>query len=291
MKRIGIMTAIGIASLMGAGGCSTSRMAVGAMGPILRNTVDVALRSDDTVLIGDAMPTSLLLLEGMLETDPGNLEIAELGAMLSFSYAFGWIEGEDPRRASGLYARGRDLGWHALGRPDLERAVRAGTFDEVAEALASAREEDAAALLWVAANWGMWIQLNLFDPSAVADLARLLPLSERVAELDETLFWGMPRILLGALHAGRPVLLGGNPTRARAEFDRAFEISQRNMHLAQVFFAQSWCIQTFDAVAWDSSLREVLDSPPGALPEAELLNRIARLRAEALMTRTEEIFE
>ena len=57
----------------------------------------------------------------------------------------------------------------------------------------------------------MWIQLNLGDPSAIADFARVMPLAERVAVLDDELFWGMPRILLGAMHASRPTLLGGNP--------------------------------------------------------------------------------
>ena len=50
-------------------------------------------------------------------------------------------------------------------------------------------------------------------------------------------------------------------------------------------------LQAFDAGTFESSLREVLDAQPGALPEAELLNRIARVKAEALLARTEEIFE
>ena len=53
-------------------------MTVNMMAPVLRNTTDAALRSDDPRLIGDALPTSLLLLEGMLETNPGQQEIATL---------------------------------------------------------------------------------------------------------------------------------------------------------------------------------------------------------------------
>ena len=101
----------------------------------------------------------------------------------------------------------------------------------------------------------------------------------------------MPRILLGALHAARPVMLGGDPERATTEFERAFEISGRNLLLAQVFYAKTWCVQTFDAEAYESSLREVLDAPAGLLPEAEFLNRIARIQAESLLDEAEEIFE
>lgn len=274
-----------------ASGCSTSRIAVGSITPVLRNTVKEALRSDDLQLVGDGLPASLLLLDGMAATSPGNRELVTLDSMLYFAYAFAYVEDEAPERATGLYRRGLEHGWRAFGKPDLERAIREGTFDEANAAVAKLRRKDAEPLLWVCANWGMWVQLNLQQPRAAADLARLLPLAERVAALNDSLYWGMPRILLGALHAGRPVTLGGNPARSAAEFDRAFAISGRNMLLAQVFFAKFYSVQSFDAKAFEASLREVLDAPPGGLPDAELLNRIARRKAEALLARTDEIFE
>jgi hypothetical protein len=58
-----------------------------------------------------------------------------------------------------------------------------------------------------------------------------------------------------------------------------------------VFYAQTLCVLTFNAEAFESSLREVLSAEPGRLPEAELLNRIARPKAEELLDRYEEIFE
>lgn len=276
---------------LAAAGCSTSRIAVRSMTPVLENTVTAALRSDDPDLVGDGLPTSLLLLEGMLETSPGRRDVAQLAGLLSFAEAFAFLEDESPERASRLYRRGLEHSWSAFGRAGIERAIRDGTFEELHAALPGIRRDDAEALLWVCANWAMWIELNREQPRAAADLARLLPLAERVADLDEELFWGMPRILLGALHAGRPVTLGGDPVRSRAEFERAFAISGRNLLLAQVFFARFWCVQTFEAEAFETSLREVLDAPPGLLPDAELLNRIARRKAEALLARAEEIFE
>lgn len=272
-------------------GCSAPKLAVRMTVPILENTSDAALRLDDTRLVGDALPTSLLLLEGMLVTDPDQARAATLSAMLYFSYAFAYVEGEDPARASRLYERGCELGWMGFGRKELSRAIREGTFDEVRAAIAKVRKKDVEPLLWVAANWGMWIQQDLADTRAAADLARLMPLAERVAELDEGSMWGLPRILLGALHAGRPVMLGGNAERSLSEFERAFAISERNMLLAQVLFAKTYCVLTFDREAFESSLREVLDAPKGKLPDAELLNEIARLQAAGLLARAETIFE
>ncbi len=273
------------------GGCSTSKLAVGAMVPVLENTSVAALRSDDPQLVEDALPTSLLLLDGMLETDPNRRDLARLSSMLSFAYAFAFVEPVDTTRASSLYEKGRVAGWRALGEPDLERAIRDGTLEAMRAALAKLRAKDAPALLWIAANWAGWTQLNLEDPAAAADFARLLPFVERLAELDETAFWGMPRVLLGAVHAGRPVALGGDLERARAEFSRAYEISERNLLLTQVYEAKTVCIQAFDAECYERTLREVLDAPPRPLPDAELLNRIARREAARLIERTEEIFE
>ena len=272
-------------------GCSTSRMTVDLMAPVLDNTVTAALRSEDLQLVEDALPTSLLLLEGMVGTHPDQKDVARLASMLNFAYAFAFVEKEDPVRALTFYEKGRELGWRAFGRPKLEDTIREGTFAELDVALEEIRVKDVSNLLWAATNWAMWIQLNLAETRAVADLARLMPLMERLAELDDTEFWGMPRILLGSLHASRPVILGGNPERALTEFDRAFEISDRNLHLAQVFFAKTYCVQTFDAEAFESSLQEVLNAPDGVLPEAAFLNRIAYVQARDLLAQAEEIFE
>jgi len=291
MVRHRVMAALLLALLGVFSGCSSSRMAVGFMTPVLDDTVDAALRNGDTALVVDALPTSILLVDGMLRTDPGNRELARIGSLLEFAYAFAYVEAQDKPRASTLYARGSELGWQALDRSDVERAIRTGTFAELGAAVEKLGTKDAESLLWVCANWGMWIQLNLDDPTAAADLARLMPVAERLAAIDDTLFWGMPRILLGALHAGRPVVLGGNLDRARQEFDRAFEISDRNLLIAQVFFAKTWCVQAFDADAFETSLREVIDAPPGILPEAEFLNRIALLQARSLLAERAEIFD
>jgi hypothetical protein len=271
--------------------CSTSKLAVGSMVPVLENTSKAAMRADDPALVEDALPTSILLLEGMHETDPGNHDVARLASMFDFAHAFGFLESVDTLRASSLYDKGRTMGWKALDRPEIEQAIRSGTLDEMHAALPKLKKDDAPAMLWTAANWAGWMQLNLQDPTAAADFSRLLPFAERLAELDDTAYWGMPRVLLGSIHAARPVALGGNLERARTEFDRAYAISGRNLLLAQVFEAKTYCVQAFDATCYESRLREVLDAPAKPLPDAELLNQIARREASRLIERTEEIFE
>src|SRR5512143_2364343 len=94
-----------------AAGCSTSRVAVSTMTPVLGNTVAAALRSDDPDLEGDGLPASLLLIEGMTDTSPRNRELASLASMLYFAYAFAWVEDSEPVRAGALYQHGVEHGW------------------------------------------------------------------------------------------------------------------------------------------------------------------------------------
>ncbi len=279
------------AATLSLGGCSTSRLAIGAMTPVLQNSMKAALRSDDPQLVRDALPASILLTEGMLETRPRETEIATLASMFYFCYAFAFVEEEDAARASSLYERGIALGWQALARPEAERSIRDGDFDAVRAALPALEAGDAEALLWLTANWASWIQANLKETSAVADLARVRLLAERLVTLAGDDFWGLPHILLGAIHASRPATLGGDPRQAREQFDLAFAAAERNMLLAHVFYAERYCVQVFDAEEYEATLREVLDAPHGELPEAELLNQIARQRATSLLAKTEEIFD
>jgi hypothetical protein len=273
------------------GGCSTSRLAIGAMTPVLQNSMKAALRSDDPQLVREALPASMLLAEGMLETRPEETEIAALASMFYFCYAFAFVEEEDAARASSLYERGIELGWQALARPEAERSIRNGDFEAVRAALPALDAGDAEALLWLTANWALWIQVNLKDTSAVADLARVRLLAERLVSLAGDQFWGLPHILLGAIHASRPATLGGDPEKAREEFELAFAATDRNLLLTHVFYAERYCVQVFDEQQYEATLREVLNAPRGELPDAELLNQIARQRAASLLAKTEEIFD
>ena len=51
-------------------GCSTTKLAVGAMGPILDNTKTAAMRSNDTRTFYAGIPSNLILLEGFIEKVP-----------------------------------------------------------------------------------------------------------------------------------------------------------------------------------------------------------------------------
>ena len=280
-----------IGLLLLAGGCGmTQRLAVGSMVPVLENTAAAARERGDVATVGAGMPANLLLLDGLIRTDPKNTRLLSLGAYLYFGYALGYVESTDPKLASLYYATGRDYGLRALERHSDFRRGRQGNVEAFERGLKSLGKADVAALAWTGANWARGLSLNLDSPAAVAEMPRIEALLDRLLELDPTYEHGLPHALRGCYDALRPQLFGGNPERARREFEAAMQVSQRGMLLYLVFYAEFYCRQVLDEECFAATLDEVVSAPDTLLPDARLLNEIARQRAVQLRQRQSELF-
>ncbi len=273
-----------------AGGCSTTKLAVGSMVPILEESVDAGLSSADLELVREGMPGNLVLLDGLIRTDP-RPDLLALGAQLYFSYAFAFIEDEDPERARGLYRTGRDYGQRALGADKKVRSALAGGNPEaLAAALERLDREDSPTLVWTAAAWASWANLSLDDPEAVADLPSIEVLLERAVELDEGYLHGVPPLLLGSFHAARPPILGGDPETARRYFTRAEEVGNGRLLLAPVFEARYYARSILDEELFTRLLNGALATPVDIAPDIRLLNAVAHRKARDLLAMRDELF-
>jgi hypothetical protein len=274
-----------------AGGCGwTQRLAVDSMVPVLENTAAEARGKSDLEMVGAGFPGNLLLLDGLIRTEPENRELLALGSYLYFGYALGFVELEDPARASAYYDTGRQYGLRALDRRAKFRHGRAGSLEDFRAGLASLQRDDARALAWTGANWARWLSLNLDSPAALATMPRVEALLDRLVELDPEFERGLPYALLGSYDALRPEMFGGNPQRAREEFDEALRVSDRRMLLYQVFYAEFYCRQILDRECFDQTLRAVTAAPDSLLPDSRLLNAIAKQRASTLLGKGSEWF-
>jgi hypothetical protein len=286
IRRLAVFTILGILLLAGCG--ISRRIAVSSMVPIVENTVESLYRDQDVETVGRGIPGNLLLMRGLCASDPGNRDLWALTSQLYFYYAVGFVEDEDPDHASLLYERGFELGNEALGRRgwfDLDL-----DFDTFRSRLEKAKGDDLPLLFWTLANWTKWIQLRLNDPAVLVDLPYAEAALERVLTLDADYFLGMPHAMIGTLKASKPVLSGGDPESARADFERAFASSGRRLLMFQVFYAQSYCRAVLDEECFEESLQEVLDAPHDLAPEYRLLNEVARRKATALMEQMDDLF-
>ncbi len=288
--RAGLVSGL-LALAIASGGCGlTRRMALDAMVPILDDTVKSTWECRDLQTVREGVPGNLLVLRGLTASEPGNEEIRTLTVQTAFSYALGFVEDDDPGRASLLYRDGMETGLEGLRRHAWFRRAEQGGALPDPEGLRGMSRDDVPLLFWTVASWTSWVGLNLTDPAAVADLPRIEAYLERILALDAEFFLGLPHMMAGTLLTIRPRIMGGDPERGRVHFDEALRISEGRMLLFHMMYARYYCRQTLDEECFDRHLSEVLEAPPDLLPSHRLFNLVAKEKARRLMEKRDEFF-
>jgi len=271
-------------------GCSPSKLAVGAMGPILENTKAAAFASNDLRTFHAATPSNLLLLEGLIRTEPGNEGLRITASMLYFSYAFTFDDPADADYATMLYRKGMEHGRAVLFRDEKLKAAWERPFDEFAARAKTIGDDDLEAAVWTVANWSQAIALNLDSTQVLTEIPRLVTLLERAVEIDGTYFEGLPLMLMGSLHSFRPPMMGGDPEASRAAFEKAFAVSEGEFLLASYLYAKFYCYRVQDADEFEKRLQYVIEQPDTIMPEYRLLNALARQKAANLLKEKDDLF-
>lgn len=288
-------------------GCDSGRFTASqSIGLITRGSAAIQ-EHWDVDLVGDAMPASILQLEGLYATLPEDSTVGLELLRAYVSYAYGWIEeeaelaesrGEFERqdellaRARLMYLRARNIGLHHLRRidPGIDEAMRAGpvVFERHLAERFGAREE-APLLLWTGYAWGSAIHVARHDPDLVSDLATARLLVERAVALDEAYFHHGGLTFLAGLAASMPASMGGEPERGRQIFERVLAATGRRFFAVQVVYARTYAVTVGDRALFIRLLREVIDGGDPD-PATRLANRIARRRAIRLLQRVADLF-
>ena len=248
------------------------------------------LEECDPMLARDAIPSNLKLLEGLLKRDPRNREILVSLATGFAGYSLLFVETEDPNRASLLYLRARAYGFQALGEKGRVIADPRLSQQELLAALDILSESDYRPLFWAALSWNAWINLNLDQPTALAQMAAAEACLDKALETDPHYMHGLPLILKGVLLAARPSMLGGDPGKAAAHFEAALKENRGKFFLTQVYFARYYAVRVQDEALFEHLLNEVVAGNPAVLQDACLINRVMKQRATELMEQREDLF-
>jgi len=289
MKSTRIVAWLALPMLLAA--CSPTKYSVRhVMVPLLENAREAAYLSDDIRTFGDAAPSNLFLLEGMVRTDPDNADIRLNSAMLYFFYAFAYIEEEDPDYASLLYNKGLNHAWHVLARETDLPADRDISFDEFETLVSSVEKDDVPAAVWAATSWSQDIALNLDKTSVMRDIPKVQALVDRIIALDGTYFEGLPYVLQGSLHAFKPPMMGGDPEASAASFAQAFAIGGNSFLLTRFFYARYYTYRMLDAELCETTLQGIIDAEPVPDDPYLLLNMIAEEKSLQLMEEIDDLF-
>ena len=266
------------------------KLALRSSPALLQNFSDSVFEECDPHLAGDAIPANLMLMEGLLKSDPNNGKILTLLSMGFSGYAMLYLEKEAPERASQFYLRARGYGVRALGDKGKALVEPGAAITDVQSTLKSMGPGDFEALFWTSVSWNAWINLNLDKPTALSQLAASKACLERILDLNENYLYGFPHILIGTTLAATPPMLGGNPQLAKAHYEKALKLGERKFFLAQYYFARYYTTRAQDKDLFFQLLDEVSSGDPQDLKDVCLINTIIQSMAGELRETAEDLF-
>lgn len=271
-------------------GCNTTKMMVDSMDPLMEKMNTAVNKHNDVELVKDAMPAALLQLDGLIEASPDNTGLLVRAAEGYNGYAFVFLEGKDNERARRLYLRAHNYAMRALKQKEKFAEAADGPLVAFEASLSVFDKKDVPALFWTATSWLSWAGLNVDDPEIFLALPKIKALLKRSIELDETYRYGIAHAVLGVLYASRPAAYGGQPGKAKAEFDRAFELSHRKMLVFLLTYAQYYAYQIQDRDLYIGTLQEVIDAPDDLFPAMGFINAAAKKKAKTRLETVDSLF-
>lgn len=259
---------------------ATSRLSMGLSHAILNQ--------DDVQTVKEGAPAYLLLIDGLIEEDPENVDLLLSGARLYGAYAAAFVASPDRRKK--LTVRSREYARRAACEQNMAFCLQIDRpYGDFLSALALLDKKDASVLYtWSVAELG-WIQAHRDDWNAIAALPKVEAALGRVIKLEETYEAGAPHLYLGILKTLRPPTLGGKPLEGKAHFERAIELSRGRNLTAKVEYARYYARLVFDRELHDRLLHEVLESE-GTAPGLTLMNVLAKEEARKLLATSNDYF-
>lgn len=248
----------------------------------------VILENDDVVTVEQSLPTYLLLLDALIKNQPQQAALLDAAASLNSAYASAFVS--DAKRAKLLNNKALNYAFEALCLHKKELCqLQKVSIDELTQLMSQTKATDVAALYTTASVWAGWIQAHSDDWNAVADLARVRILMQRVVALDEHYQQGGAHLYLGVLATLLSPALGGQPELGQQHFDKALVLSQQRNLMVKVYYAKNYARGIFDRELHDKLLNEVLsaDIHAGTLT---LSNVLAQQQAKILLQSADDYF-
>lgn len=245
------------------------------------------MAQNDPETVAEALPAYLLMLEASAQGDSDNENLLLANANLYTAYLS--LLPDDAIRKQRLSRKALDFALRGICQHnpawcDLQQKPIA----DVDILLEQAGLDDIDSLYSVATAWAAWIQANQGDWNAVAQLAQVKHLMQKVIELDETHQQGNAHVYLAVLESLLPESLGGKPDQARLHFQRAQQLAPHNL-MIDVLYAKHYARMVFDRELHDKLLRAVLSAQATA-PELTLINTLAQQQAQALLDSANDYF-
>jgi hypothetical protein len=267
-------------------GCATL-MSSAASG-LADNLSSAVLNLDDPETARAALPSYMVLLDGMLEGNPDDVALLTASAKMYASY--GAVFADDPARASRLTTRARKYASLAMCE-SYKPSCGWGdaTYDEFVETLDGISKKHAEPLYAYGFASLAYLQAHSSDWNSLAELPQIEALFYRYLELSDMQPEPAVYTYMGILLTLRPPALGGKPEDARVFFERAIaETGGRDLS-AKVEYAQGYARLLYERELHDRLLNEVIAADPYA-DGYTLSNIMAQEKAQVLLADADNYF-
>jgi tetratricopeptide (TPR) repeat protein len=281
MKNLRYTWLFPVLTVLLAGGCA--RLAVPVASSMLPGFTSAFFEECDLELAEASLPAELKLMEGLLKNDPGNTRVLSSLCMGFTGYTMLFVEDENPERASGLYLRAKTYGLRAMG---IESVDSTRTLDYIKKV----SPENIEMLFWTTMAWNAWVNLNLDKPAAIGESTLAEACLKRVLEIDADFYYGAPCVLMGSILAARPPMLGGNPDKAKAYFEKAIRLTGGKFLLASYYFARYYAVRIQDRKLFVKLVETIAQTNPDELKEACLINQAVKQKMAMLAEMEDELF-
>jgi len=226
----------------------------------------------------------------MLINDPDNEPLLEYVAQAYYGYAYSFVEEDDRQRAAKLYYRGFRRGQHLLHLNGFELKNYKATLAEFQAAVNELDEDTVAALFWTASCWIKWIDMNRHKAEGIAQLPMAVMFMQRALELDEHFFMDGPNLFFAVYYGSRSPMLGGDLKLSERYFDITRKANNGKFLLVDLLQAQYLDRQRLDPQAFKKHLQYVINAPEGLNPDIDLLNTVAKDKAQRLLKMEDQWF-
>ena len=273
-------------ALLVCSGCAT--VVSNAASGFADNLSAAVVNQNDPETVRDGAPAYLLLLDSLIEGNPDDPAILSAAAGLYASY--GAVFAEDPLRAKRLTGRAYDYGFRSMCLsfepacewPDL-------TYEEYEATLPGLGEKHADIVFTYGLASLAYIRAHADDYRALAKLPHAEALLTRYLDIGDGESDASAYVYLGILATLRPPMLGGEPEKGRAAFERAIELSDGKDLSAKVEFARGYARLLYERELHDQLLKEVLAAEP-VQPGYTLTNVLAQEDAVELLASADDYF-
>jgi len=267
---------------------SCSRLVSMAANDLTENLAQAIADSDDPATVEAGGPAYLLMLDGMIRSDPENPALLEKAAALYSTYAAAFVA--DPLRTRKLADKAMDYAERGLcARRQADCDLRQTDFAQFEARLQALTVSEVPRFFTLGAAWAGWIQAHQDDLNAVAELPRVEAIMTRIVALDEGYMQGSAHLYLGTFAILVPPALGGRPEIAEEHFERAIALSGGTNLMAKVVYAERYARMLYDRPLHDRLLEEVLAADPD-IPGLVLQNTLAQQRARRLLADADTFF-